>query len=564
MCYFLIILSCCIHIDAAKKRRNVHPPEFTSLIQSKLVESLQKPIRTTTSLQDDSLQHRKATEISKSQDIRIHYITAPLEQTIAQMNDVRNKVRGDIIMNEMLPQIASNFASTLRVVPTKSLSIPNDACFDYFQEFITADMYTPGIRDKDVVIFISAYDTLGGTKLCNSNPNLSTLAVSSPCNVDTNDRPVVGFANICLNALRVSSDNSVDQTSLLQLEDILTHEFIHILALNSSLFKYYRSAFDNRPLTPRKRTLFGSQYFETMEFQCVNNKQNQIMSAISENTLMYKTERVKTFGGNQNRGYYEISLPTVAQVVRNQFNCSSLQGARLENQPTSDDDCIGSHFDERFFFSDIMSALYDDDAAYFSPLVLAILEDSGWYKANFEKAQNSPFGLNMGCDFVEKDCIIEGKVPAHSKGFFCNNFENKIMKCGPSHSYRGTCDLSVSNEVQRDYFGQKIGPEFTHADWCPIVRDDVTDCDNQAALKIDPIEVFDPRSRCINVDLEDDTRTALCIRAFCDDETQHFVFNIGSKRYQCGVEDEGKSKKVIRNNKFYRFICPKISQTCPE
>lgn len=548
-----------------RRRKNVHPLKFTSLIQSRLDRALQRPIHTASPQGVDRRNHRRTTERSKSQNIRIHYITTPLEETIRKSKDVKTKIRGDAIINEVLPQIASNFASTLKVVPTASLSIPFDACFGYFQDFVTADMYEPGIKEKDLVIFISAFDTLGGEDLCSSDPSLSTLAVSSPCNVDRNDRPVIGFANICLNALRISNNKSIEPTSLLELEDILTHEFIHVMALNSALFKYFRSAYDNRPLTPRSFTLFGtSQNFGSRTFNCVNKKGNQVLSEISDNTITYKTENVKTGSGVETRGYYEIVLPTVAQVVRNQFNCLSLQGARLENQPTSETDCIGSHFDERFFFADIMSALYDDDAAYFSPLVLALLEDSGWYRADFQRAQNSPFGLNMGCDFVEKDCIIDGRVPAHSKGHFCNNYENKIIKCGPSHNYRGTCDLSTTSDLSRDYFGKMIAPKFIHADWCPIVRDAVTDCDNEAASRIDSIEVFHPQSRCMNVDLEDNTRTALCIRGFCNDEIKGFSFNIGTRQYDCSAADEGLSKQVIHNSKVYRFICPKLTQACPE
>ena len=39
--------------------------------------------------------------------------------------------------------------------------------------------------------------------------------------------------------------------------------------------------------------------------------------------------------------YFEVTLPTVRQVARNQFNCQRLTGAPLENQPTNED-CFGS------------------------------------------------------------------------------------------------------------------------------------------------------------------------------------------------------------------------------
>ena len=573
-------------IFAAKSsnKRNVYPPGFKALIHSKLKQSLRTPIHSIidtsnvsadldnrSSVDDGSAmrssnRHRRTEEKSKTQPIRIKFITTPLEQTTAMSNDEMTKLRGDVIINSILPQIASNFASSLKVVPTKSLAVPKETCFNYFTGFVTSAMSKPGIQNQDLVIFISAYDSLGGVPLCNKDPNLSTLAVSSPCNVDFNDRPVVGFANICLNALNIRRDNTIDQNSALVMEHVLTHEMIHILGLNSALFKYYRSAYDNTPLTPRVTSFFGGAAdFEFKEYDCVNDKPDQVLEVINENTLVHKNEMVKTYNGaSRERGYYEIVLPTVRQVVQNQFNCQSLTGARLENQPTSDEDCIGSHFDERFFFTDIMSALYDDDAAYYSPLTLALLEDTGWYKCDFTRAQNSPFGLNMGCDFVNKDCIVDGRVPAHSNGFFCNNMVNKVLKCGPSHHFRGQCDLGFNSSPKRGYFDELMGPQFIHADFCPIVQNDITDCDDESAKKIDQIEIFHSKSRCMSVDLEDGKRSAVCIKASCNEEAKMFEFSVGYDTYGCSVEDEGKQIQVTHNSKSYGFICPRLTQVCPE
>ena len=42
----------------------------------------------------------------------------------------------------------------------------------------------------------------------------------------------------------------------------------------------------------------------------------------------------------------EMVTETVRNVVRNQFGCQEWSGGgRLENQPTGDTDCFGSHWD---------------------------------------------------------------------------------------------------------------------------------------------------------------------------------------------------------------------------
>lgn len=40
----------------------------------------------------------------------------------------------------------------------------------------------------------------------------------------------------------------------------------------------------------------------------------------------------------------------------------------------------------------------------FSRLTLAIMEDSGWYRANYSLAQRLAWGRGLGCDFVMKSC----------------------------------------------------------------------------------------------------------------------------------------------------------------
>lgn len=40
----------------------------------------------------------------------------------------------------------------------------------------------------------------------------------------------------------------------------------------------------------------------------------------------------------------------------------------------------------------------------FSRLTLALMEDTGWYHANYSHAQGLDWGRGLGCDFVMKSC----------------------------------------------------------------------------------------------------------------------------------------------------------------
>ena len=39
-----------------------------------------------------------------------------------------------------------------------------------------------------------------------------------------------------------------------------------------------------------------------------------------------------------------------------------------------------------------------------SRLSLALMEDTGWYRANYSMAQPLKWGAGLGCDFVKKSC----------------------------------------------------------------------------------------------------------------------------------------------------------------
>ena len=185
------------------------------------------------------------------------------------------------------------------------------------------------------------------------------------------------------------------------------HEIGHILGMNVELMKFFRDP-QGIPLTPRP--------FEKSEELCVNGERREEYKPAC-NTLEMEM--------NQNGVvHYEVVLPTVKQVVRNQFDCAFLQGARLENQPRSDMSCFGDNWDQRLYLMEAMSSPALNTDFYFSPLTLAIMEDSGWYKANYtsEYVKINPFGHGAGCDFVLKDCITENgaSIPDYAEGFFCN------------------------------------------------------------------------------------------------------------------------------------------------
>lgn len=95
------------------------------------------------------------------------------------------------------------------------------------------------------------------------------------------------------------------------------HEIGHILGISTSNFEHYRKP-NGEPWGTTERTVACADGDEET-FDVPN-----ILTEVD--------------------GIWEITSLTVQQVVRNQFDCQSLTGARLENQSSSN--CFSSHLDE--------------------------------------------------------------------------------------------------------------------------------------------------------------------------------------------------------------------------
>ncbi len=285
---------------------------------------------------------------SKTQPIRIKFLTTPLEDAIAQTTNPDHKAGGQLILDTILPNIADHFQRTISVAPLfQPINIPQETCFGIYQNYIPEN-YQLNHNDADIIIIVSSFHTVTDSngesiEFCSIDPNLTTLAAAISCGQEPfASRPIIGLMNICLAA---TSDQPQSN-----MEEILSHELLHVFVLNEYLFPFYRNAISGRALSN------PDDYEMT---PCVNDKDDVLFFGIGDTTLMHKRESVVYSGKRQLRSYYEVTLPTVRQVVRNQFNCGVLSGARLENQPTNPNSCMGAHFDERFFQYNLMSALYD-------------------------------------------------------------------------------------------------------------------------------------------------------------------------------------------------------------
>ncbi|KAL9189154.1 hypothetical protein ACHAXT_011644 [Thalassiosira profunda] len=392
----------------------------------------------------------------------------------------------------LLPSLRNFWAETLSVIPAKQIEVPlsgnNAKCAaevkrlsgldlgDFLQVDVSSSARTITnigsdknvefgdngdslvYNDKDLVVIVIPVE---GTALCPEPTDdaeltsaLQTLAFATNCQHDQLDRPTVGYTGICFGPMDPS-----DRTTKTHKRRLLTiaHEFTHILGMNSYDFPFFYSHVTRKPRTPRN----DWNRPPTNQVLCVDGARQSVLTA-SEDTIKPVTTANGYIG-------YEVVTETVRNVVRNQFDCPTLEGARLENQPTGETDCFGSHWDHRLFNNEFMTAVYTGSTQYVTALTLALLEDSGWYIPNYSVAQNSPFAKGAGCDFVEDECIQSGYVPSWGQGLFCSSAND--IGCTPDKHLVAYCDISQWDgnlPSGYQYFDNpSVGGGLQQMDFCP-------------------------------------------------------------------------------------------------
>lgn len=112
--------------------------------------------------------------------------------------------------------------------------------------------------------------------------------------------------------------------------------------------------------------------------------------------------------------------PRTKSIAQNHFNCDTLPGARLADNPEF---FRGAHWHEQHYFHRLMSPVVSSSSENGLTLrTLAMLEDSGWYRVDYRGAVQPSFGIGAGCECVHEDCIIEQDqvLPEWVKNEFCS------------------------------------------------------------------------------------------------------------------------------------------------
>ncbi|PBJ74009.1 surface protease GP63 [Trypanosoma cruzi cruzi] len=130
----------------------------------------------------------------------------------------------------------------------------------------------------------------------------------------------------------------------------------------------------------------------------------------------------------------------VQAKTRAHFGCNSLEGMELEDEDGASARKI-PHWKERHARDELMAPTVG--AGYYTALTMAVFADMGYYRVNWSMAEPMSWGHRSGCDFLEKKCSEMTDFPTRYPHMFCDDSDNKTLRCTSDRRHVGTCTANI-------------------------------------------------------------------------------------------------------------------------
>lgn len=346
-------------------------------------------------------------------------------------------------LRKALGQTADWFRRALSVEPVKgNLRLSGySACGQDGGVQLPREYVEEGVANADLVLFVTTRPTTG-----------NTLAWAVACERDQWGRAIAGHVNVAPRHLTAEAETLLSAT--------LIHEVVHVLGFDPHAFSHFRDE--------RKR-----------------RRARVIDQAMDE-----KLGRIVT----------RVVLPRVIMHSRHHYGAFSMNFTGLELEDGGGRGTSGSHWEKRLLMNEIMTGSVDTRSAV-SKMTLALLEDSGWYRANYSIADHLDWGSNQGIEFITSPCN-------HWKGaYHCNT--TQFSGCTYNREAEGYCPIvNYSGDLPQwaRYFPQaNKGGQSSLADYCTyfVAYSDGSCMDTNSARAPDRMlgEVRGSKSRCMTSSL---------------------------------------------------------------
>ena len=426
-----------------------------------------------------------------------------------------------------------------------------------------------GLANKDYAILVTAENT------ATCQASTSTLGYASPCKYDQFDRPILGHINYCPLAMATASSNIAVAAG--------KHELAHALGFTSGTFAYFRDP-TTSPLAPRTTR------------DAAGTPPSSAKVCADGNTRTVVTPNINTLIGPMTvRDFphaYKISTPNVVKAAKEHFNCATQDGMELENQPTSAAaSCWGSHWEQRALHTELMTPVTDESSVV-STFTLGFFEDTGWYEADYTKAEPLPWGKNKGCNFLSDSCNTGTKssptMMLQNEGYFCNEAyvsgaQSTATMTGCSHNgnFKSYCSLSTYSAALpsafQHFLNNKNGGALAELDYCPIYagfsNGDCSDTTHQSANNINYYgDLYGSTSKCLRGTMIHTGYTlpskelSTCAAVVCSADKSSATLTLkdssgGSQAVTCLAAEKGTGKTLT--NFLGQVLCPDLEVYCP-
>ncbi|KAI4375009.1 hypothetical protein MLD38_012931 [Melastoma candidum] len=298
-----------------------------------------------------------------------------------------------------------------------------------------------GVANVDLVLLVTTRPTTG-----------NTLAWAVACERDQWGRAIAGHVNVAPRHLTAEAETLLSAT--------LIHEVMHVLGFDPHAFSHFRDE--------RKRR---------------RNK-------VTEQAMDEKIGRMVT----------RVVLPRVVMHSRFHYGAFSDNFTGLELEDGGGRGTSGSHWEKRLLMNEIMTGSVDTRSVV-SKMTLALLEDSGWYEANYSMADHLDWGRNQGTNFVTLPCNL------WKGAYHCNT--SQFSGCTYNREAEGYCPI-VSYSIDLPHWAQYFpqankGGQSSLADYCTyfVAYSDGSCTDANSARPPDRMlgEVRGSDSRCMSSSL---------------------------------------------------------------
>jgi hypothetical protein len=402
----------------------------------------------------------------------------------------------------------------------------------------------------------------------------SGFMAAKACGKDACGRPTSGLVRICKSAIGRHLRRPGGEEMLAQ---AMIHEFFHVVGFDKDLFhRFLVNGVD--------RATDGQVRNRTVRYTCRKNREGRFsvrwgLSEADASAALARNEKVFNFRfpgpvaravsarglraedcrcpidpekaythedieyclRHPNHCAIAVTTPKVAEKAQEYYNCPSLEGQELENGRTDCGTLIESHWKVRTLKTEIMNFITTESIKFVSPMTLALLEDSGWYSADYSglnsRIVSASYGYRAGCEFVVGKCFTDSGEPVDDR-VFCRKSESGHRRCSMDSMRINTCDAGDGrNSVWRSaatlvrsksglsayaYGPDLHEPRLQVVDYCPTYEGD----DNENCA------LADPNSRC----LETDSGRPSCLRIACSQDARSYKVGTDSVSTVCRSE----------------------------